>query len=84
MDTLSQSRTIDLTSLPYSPPAVIRVAASAVPMKFLVQNLTANRPVAMIFLDNDGDQTASLFNEIFLLKAIAQSALRLRWSRNSP
>jgi len=82
----SQWRAIDLVSLPNSPQAVICAAASAaaVPMKFLVQNLTANRPVEIIFLDNDADQTISPFNKIFLLKVIDQSALRLRWSRNSP
>ncbi|MCK6558060.1 T9SS type A sorting domain-containing protein [bacterium] len=54
--------------------------AAAVPMKFLVQNLTANRPVEIIFLDNDADQSVSLFDEIFLVEPVDQSALRLTWS----
>lgn len=54
--------------------------APAVPMKFTVRNLTENRKANIIFLDTNGDQALSLFDEIFILEPDSLSNLRLTWS----
>ncbi|MCG3118632.1 MAG: hypothetical protein ALAOOOJD_00872 [bacterium] len=54
--------------------------ATATPMKFWVQNLIDNRQAEVIFLDNNGDQTISPTDEIFILEPDPQGKLRLAWS----
>jgi hypothetical protein len=63
---------VDTSSTAYGAPAV--------PMKFTVRNFTENRQANIIFLDTNGDQALSLFDEIFILEPDSLSNLRLTWS----
>lgn len=54
--------------------------AAAIPMKFLVKNLTDNRALKVIFLDPGADQTLSQFDEVFMLEPDAQGEPRLTWA----
>jgi len=53
--------------------------ASSVPMKFLVQNLTEPRAVAVIFIDYDNDQTLSRLDQLFFVEPDAMGEDQLTW-----
>jgi predicted esterase len=54
--------------------------APAVPMKFVVQNITENRPAEVIFLDNDNDFQISVSDELYFIESDSLGDPFLTWA----
>jgi len=52
----------------------------AIPMKFLVQNITENRPAEVIFLDNDNNNQLSLADELYFIESDSLGDPLLTWA----
>ncbi|MBN2279575.1 MAG: SGNH/GDSL hydrolase family protein [Candidatus Marinimicrobia bacterium] len=53
--------------------------AVSVPLKFYVHNISDDRAVPVIFFDNDKDQTASKFDQIYFVEPDLSGKERMTW-----
>lgn len=53
--------------------------APAVPATFTVMNVTTQKKTPFVFLDNDGDHSLSLYDDIYLFQTGTDDTLRLSW-----
>lgn len=54
--------------------------AAAIPMKFLIYNITENQPAEIIYLDNDGNNTISRLDELYIIERDSAGGPLLTWA----